>query len=116
MCRVVSLLASLAITCCASVHVHTKDGDVQVTHGIGFIRIEPASPTDAVVVTLNAVGFVSSPMGSSLGLTRQQLIMASADCRVILVIEDSAQFDAARQLMRDYPNLCIAQGNPKTNE
>lgn len=99
---------TLALLCggCTTIHVHGGGGEVSVRRGFGWTALHVSPQAGAVTARISGLGYLSTPMGHSLGWTRQTIAAADHGCRVI-VWTDGPLSGAQRELLSSIPPSCI---------
>jgi hypothetical protein len=90
-CGLVGAACWLGLPGCTTVTVHAGDGSVVVHRGFGFLNLQPAVGTTAMVVRGTSLGLQSGPWGHSLGYAKTSLTLLPAGCHVVVTVDDDAQ-------------------------
>jgi hypothetical protein len=101
-------LAACVITSCVTVTVVDRQGQkVDVKRSVGAIRIGLAPSADALVAQSKGIGLINSPLGLSLGYSRQTIAALPASCRIVAWIDRTEQAEALARLTTGRPDSCV---------
>jgi len=98
--------STLIVTGCMTVRIEAADGHVMVIRHAGLLRVELPPDRASVVGSISGVGLAATPMGFSVGYTRQRWAAIGPDCRAILWLDSTAQ-DPALHLAQQLAGVCI---------
>ena len=103
------IVVTLIFVCsaCTIIELVDKNGAVKIEHSLGFSSIGIAP--DAGVVTANVVslGYLSSPLGYSLGYSKHIITSSDESCRVIIWIDDKVDMAAMANQIKSIDPACI---------
>ena len=106
------LLALMAASSgCTTVSISESDGHVRVERAFGFVTIVPEVETEPLVMKINALGFMSSPLGISMGYAAQSLAMLPSECRVVLWVDESIDIELLRTHLVGLQGVCALQSS-----
>lgn len=107
-----ALLALMAVSSgCTTVSISESDGHVRVERAFGFVTIVPEVETEPLVMEINALGFMSSPLGISVGFAMQSLAMLPPDCRVVLWVDESIDVEIFETNLAGLQGVCSVQSS-----
>lgn len=108
------LIASLAVallalsTGCTRISIQQGGDAVRVEHSFGFATITPPADGSAMVAEMHSLGYLASPIGTSVGYGHQQLAVMPASCHIILWVQDSRELQELQALIGQNPHICTA--------
>lgn len=107
--RLLLLVGALqALSGCMTVRLEGGAGQTTVTRHVGVLRIELAAPPDALVGTLQGVGVVASPLGTSAGWTRQRFVVLGPQCRAVVFLDGAGTLDdGLRRSVAQAAGVCL---------
>jgi len=99
------------------VAITDKEGIVSVQQGFGFVSIDANPSIDAVVAEITSLGYVSTPMGTSIGYSRHEIALLPESCKLILWVENKDNLTELRSLLGDNKSICpVNFSNSKERE
>jgi len=102
------VLALLAMSGCASVHIDGGDGDVRVERQLGMLSVQLAPRHRSLLAQTTALGVVRAWDGMTLGYYDASLVaLAPDDCRVVVWVERTEQVDEVNRLLAGRPDVCV---------
>lgn len=105
--------ALLALSCgaCTTVYIKGPADSISVERYFGFAAINVDPSKGAVVADLESLGFSASPVGYAVGFGHQSVVMADANCRLVLWIKDASQLEAINQKIGAAESVCTNQAH-----
>jgi len=99
------------------VAITDREGVVSVQQGFGFVTIEANPSSDAVVAEITALGYTSTPMGRSLGYSKQSVALLPNACKLVLWVDDPSDITELQSLLGDNESVCpVNFSNSKERE
>jgi len=96
---------------CVTVQIDTAGADPVVVRHLGWLQVQVNQPEQAVVGRLQGLGLVSTPMGVSLGFTRERWAALGPGCRAVLWAEDDVAInETMRRTLAEAAGACLADG------
>lgn len=97
---------------CTTVSITSMAG-TKIERSFGFARVSLSSKEGPMLVEINALGFISGPMGYAVGFSRQQLAVIPDTCRVIFWIKSEAEAKVLQSLISGREEFCSLVSNQK---
>jgi len=101
---------------CATVSITDHSGNTRVESHFGVVSIELGPTTSAVVAETSSFGYLSGPMGISLGIGHSRIAALPQDCRLVLWLEQPGQVEELRHLLGERSELCVINPLEKENK
>jgi len=79
---------------------------VSVQQGFGFVTIEANPSSDAVVAEITSLGYTSTPMGRSLGYSKQSVALLPDACKLVLWVDDPSDITELQSLLGNNNSVC----------
>lgn len=92
---------------CATVSITDQSGNTRVERHFGLVSIELGPGTSAVVAEASSFGYLSGPLGISLGIGRNRVAALPQDCRLVLWLDRPMQVEALRRQLGERNALCV---------
>lgn len=102
----VYLLLVIALPACTVVKINSSEDVINVERGVGITNINTGENTSFIVYDVVGVGYVSTPMGYSLGYTKQTIALGSSECRVVVWVSKELTEQEIEKL-KQIDSLCI---------
>lgn len=96
----------LLLPACTVLKIEDKNGAIRIERSIGGVTINPSPISSFVVYDLQGLGYVSTPLGTSLGYTKQSIATGDSSCRLIVWVSDDLSSEDFEEL-RKIPSSCI---------
>ena len=99
---------SLSICCasCTTINIKNERGDVVVRRSFGFASIRISPDKGVVTAKVSSLGYISTPLGHSVGWTQQSITTTNDGCRVIIWIENYQDLDAIYDEVKNISSAC----------
>lgn len=103
------MLIILPLSFCGCSTIRTQDADGRTTTRVSFpVLITEITPTDAQIGNLQALGFVKTPLGTSVGYTQQQFVIDDKRCRVVVWANAQTNADALIEKLTQLEGVCVS--------
>lgn len=110
--NVIAIGISLLIVGCAVVKIEEHDGHVVVEKSFGVISLKPADNAAFISSEIQGFGVLSTPLGTSLGYTKQSITMGDRSCKVIVWLSEEVSPSTIEELKKIH-QVCIHYPNRK---
>lgn len=107
---IIHIILFTLLPACTVLKIEDKNGTLRIERSIGGVTINPSPSSSFVVYDIQGLGYVSTPLGSSLGYTKQSIATGDSSCRLIVWVSEDLNSEDHEEL-RKIPSICIR--NPK---
>lgn len=98
---------SAALLGCTTISITEKDGKVRVSRSFGAITIEMVPGSKSVLAEAVGLGYLTGPLGTTIGFSKNSFAVLGRDCRLILWNSDKEQAKQLQELLGNHANVCI---------
>lgn len=109
------LLVHLWIYGCTRIAINGPEESAKIRYAFGTIAIELSPTSDTLLSEINGFGLVSSPMGYSIGFTRQTILAIASSCKAIFWVTTLEQLYEFEKLLGNDRTICPVLMNDKEN-
>jgi hypothetical protein len=102
---VLALLLSAAA--CTTIRVSNQSGQVRVERHFGLVSIELAPSTSAVVAETTGFGYLSGPLGVTLGLAHSRIAALPEACRLVIWADSATSAERWQSVLGQAAGLCV---------
>lgn len=113
------LAVLLSLSGCATVRIEGEDGSVRVERQFGLLSVQLVPENASVFAQTKALGVMRTWDGVTMGYYNGSVVgLSGNDCRIVVWVEDAAQVQRLRELLRGNPDICEFSegGNGDGNE
>ena len=100
------IVALFTLHGCTNITIQEKDGSVTIQREFGFLILNANPDTDAIVAEITALGYMSSPMGVSVGYGKHSVALLPDSCRIVIWIEGENDLLKVKSIMGDNESIC----------
>jgi len=93
---------------CTTIEITDNTGAVKVEYGFGFSSIGIAPDAGVVTAKVTSLGYLSSPLGYSVGYSKQVVTSSDGACRIIIWLDDKADVEKLNKQLKSVDSVCIA--------
>lgn len=101
------LLLTICLMACTSIEIRSDRGNATIERSMGFASIHVSPHAGVVVAKIFTFGFMSSPLGLSVGLNKQTIVTSDHGCRVVAWIEDGQDYEVIYEKLSSISSICI---------
>ncbi len=94
---------------CTMIEITDQQGAVSVERSFGFAAVKAAPDAGVVTAKISSLGYVASPLGYSVGYSRQTVTSADNACRVIIWLEDNTDKALLAEKLQSIDSVCYSQ-------
>ena len=91
---------------CTNITIKARDGTVSVKREFGFVTVSANPETDAIVSEIVGLGYMSSPMGVSVGFGYHTVALLPSSCRIVLWPKGKGDLRELESLLRGNQSIC----------
>lgn len=104
------ILFALLFACsaCTTIEIVDRNGAVKVERSFGVCSIGIAPDAGVVTAKVVSLGYVASPLGYSVGYSKQTVTSSDDSCRVIIWVDDTIDEEALIKQLKSVNSACIA--------
>lgn len=102
----------LILSACTVLKIEDPNGVIKIERSFGGVIINPSSSGSFVVYEIQGMGYASTPLGTSLGYTKQTIATGDSSCRLIVWVSEDLNNEDLEKL-RKIPSTCIHKPNIK---
>ena len=111
--RLLPLAFALVATGCASVRIESASGEVRVEQHWGVLGVTVDGSATSHVAELRSLGITSTPMGWSVGVTRQIWASLGSECRLVIWVSEAEHLETAKRLQNSINGICVVSPDPQ---
>jgi len=100
-------IVAAACSACTVIEIQESQESVRIERRFGFSSIVVANDLGFVVGKVRSLGYIASPLGISVGASRQTVLLSDGDCRVTLWIEGDRTAPAVYEYLKNIPSVCV---------
>lgn len=106
-----------ALQGCTILRIESSSDRITVSREFGALYVSVADAGRAHTATLTSLGITNTPMGFSLGYSRQTWVQMPDDaCRLVLWVDDPELLPQVKHLMAQIPQACVIASSNKESE
>lgn len=105
--RLALFLMLLPCAACTSVTISDAIGAVAIERHFGFSTIVFSNDADLIAADVSFVGFLSTPLGTNLGIGKQSLVTANEACHIVVWVDAGTDLDELRAQLAPLDSVCI---------
>jgi hypothetical protein len=102
---VIFIIANLVA--CTTIKITDHNGAVRIERSFGFASIEAAPDAGVVSTEVSSLGYLSSPIGHSIGFSKQVVTSSDDACRVIIWLDDNVDSDELLETLQSIDSVCF---------
>jgi hypothetical protein len=103
------IIIYICCSACTTISITEPDGSVIVEKSFGFASISPGADTSVITAKATSFGYISSPLGYSIGYSKQTVTTANDNCRIIVWIDEKINNEAFLVELKKIENVCISK-------
>lgn len=105
------LYLSIVLCCsgCTTIEITDRDGSVRVERNFGIVTISPEPNSSVITAKVSGFGYVTSPLGHSLGYSKQTVTIANDQCRLIVWVDEKTDREKLSEELQMINGVCISQ-------
>jgi hypothetical protein len=105
------LLITISVSCsaCTTISITESSGNVIVERSFGFAKISPVADTSVITAKATSFGYISSPLGYSIGYSKQTVTTANDDCRIIVWVDEKIDSEEFLTELKKIENVCVSK-------
>lgn len=103
---VVSMVVLFLMSGCTKITILDEDGVVSIHREFGFVALNVNPEANVIVSQATVFGYMSSPLGISLGYGNHSIASLSDTCRVVLWVETKQQVEYFKSLLGENDSIC----------
>lgn len=106
---VITLLFSLFVcSACTTIKIVDSNGSVKIEHNFGVSSIGIAPDAGAVTAKIMSLGYSASPLGYSIGYSKQIVTSSDESCRIIIWVDEKVNVDELKNQLKSVTSACIS--------
>jgi hypothetical protein len=105
--KLVTLVCPLVLIGCTTISIVDQGGKVSVSRNWGTIKVELNPGTQTALAEITGLGYLSGPLGTTLGFSKSSFVALGENCQLILWIKDAEQVQQLKNTLANPENLCI---------
>jgi len=108
--RLIILIFFIAnLAACTTIKITDHNDAVRIERSFGFASIETAQDAGVVSTEVSSLGYLSSPIGHSIGFTKQVVTSSDDSCRVIIWLDDDVDSDELLEMLQSIDSVCLME-------
>lgn len=101
----------LSVSGCTNVYVADKNGKISVERYFGFIQLGIPNDSTLQAVRLEGFGLLTTNDGLSVGYHNGSMLAASADCKIVLIVNTSQNLETLIDMLKGHGKVCALSEN-----
>jgi hypothetical protein len=102
-----SLALVLSAAACTTIRVSDQRGQVLVQRHFGLVSIELSPSTSAVVAETSGFGYLSAPLGATLGLVHSRIAALPEACHLVIWADSATSAERWQSVLGQAAGLCV---------
>ena len=94
---------------CTTIEIIDRNGAVQIERRFGIAEINVAPDAGVITARVSSLGYVSSPVGHSLGFTSQSITSSDDACRVIVWVDSDVDRFELEERLKTINSACLVE-------
>ena len=94
---------------CTTIKVTDADGGVTIERSFGFASINPGPSAAVFTAEASSFGYISSPLGISVGYSDQTLTTANSECKIVVWVDEKVDQDKLIEELKQLEGVCISK-------
>jgi len=83
---------------CSTIKITESSGKVRIERGFGFTSIHTTKGTNAVSAEISSFGYISTPLGQTLGYSNQSILITDPSCKVVVWLDGELSKEEVNKL------------------
>lgn len=106
--RLIILVFFIAnLVACTTIRITDHNGTVRIERNFGFASIEAAPDVGVISTEVYSLGYLSSPIGHSIGYSNQVVTSSDGSCRVIIWLNDNMDSYELLETLKSIDSVCL---------
>lgn len=80
---------------------------MKISRSFGVIKVDLNPNTNITLAEISGLGYLTSPLGTTVGFTKSNFAALGENCRLILWVKDDNQVLKLKNILGNLENLCV---------
>lgn len=98
----------IVCSACTTIKIVDSNGSVIIERNFGVSSIGIAPDAGAVTAKVISLGYSASPLGYSIGYSKQIVASSDDSCRVIIWVDEKVNVDELKKQLKSVNSACIS--------
>ena len=101
-----AIISILILGGCSTIKITDCHGAISYEREFGFVSLNAHSSVEAIVADVSSFGYMDTPMGISIGYSKQSIAFLPENCKIVLWVKNHEQLLELQELVGDIESVC----------
>ena len=104
------IILIFSVSGCTILEITDQKGDVKIERSFGIASIKLEGDTGLITAKVTGLGYLSTPLGYSVGYSDQMIAVTDGACRVVLWVDDKVDLKELEVQIQSVNSVCLLNG------